>query len=286
MPWSGGAYSRVLDWTDDRAAGVNPQASRFDTDADDMAAGITACLHAGGQNAASADISWGTNKITNLGTPTADADAATKGYVDAVGTTGDIKFNFFSTAQTGWICYSTGDFTVAAASLPSIGNADSNATTRNNADTSALFVALYNEYDGTGSKPELVLQDDAGATVARGADAATDFAADRRLVLPDILGRTLGVAGTSGDTSNAPTARSTGDSVGEEAHANTADENGPHNHGVVANVYAGGTPSTTDIVSGQNVYANGSQVALGSSGNGDAHNTMQPTFFVNVHVKL
>lgn len=85
MAWNGsGTYSRVYDWTTDEANGVNPSAARFDTEADDVAAAINNCLAKDGQNAATGNINLGTNKITNLGTPSASTDAATKGYVDGL----------------------------------------------------------------------------------------------------------------------------------------------------------------------------------------------------------
>ena len=54
-------------------------ASRHDTHDKDLADGINDCLHKGGQNSATADISWGGYKITGLAAGTAATDAANYG---------------------------------------------------------------------------------------------------------------------------------------------------------------------------------------------------------------
>jgi hypothetical protein len=80
----------------------------------------------------------------------------------------------FKTPTSGWLKCNGG----------TIGNAASGASTRANADTANLFTALWNDTTNT----ELQLYTSAGATVARGASAAADFAANRRLALPDLRG--------------------------------------------------------------------------------------------------
>ncbi len=64
----------------------------------------------------------------------------------------------------------------------SIGNADSNATERANADCERLFKHLWAKFPG------LVVQSSAGVVVARGSTAAADWAANKRLVLWDERG--------------------------------------------------------------------------------------------------
>lgn len=54
-------------------------ASRHDTHDKDLADGINDCIHKGGQNSATADISWGGYKITGLAAGTATTDAANYG---------------------------------------------------------------------------------------------------------------------------------------------------------------------------------------------------------------
>lgn len=86
MPWSGntftrtnGTYTGSTTWTSDAGAGIKIVASRHDTHDQDLADGINNCLHKGGQNSPTANISWGTFKITDLGNGTLATDAATYG---------------------------------------------------------------------------------------------------------------------------------------------------------------------------------------------------------------
>lgn len=79
-----------------------------------------------------------------------------------------------STAPSGWVKANGG----------TIGSASSGATTRANADTSALFSLLWSEFDNTA----LPIQDSTGAASTRGASAAADFAANKRLPIHDVRG--------------------------------------------------------------------------------------------------
>lgn len=65
-----------------------------------------------------------------------------------------------------------------------IGSAASGATSRANGDTFALYSALWAEYDNT----RLPIQTSGGVAGLRGASAAADFAANKRMPLPN-LGR-------------------------------------------------------------------------------------------------
>lgn len=66
----------------------------------------------------------------------------------------------------------------------SIGNALSSATERVHADTLALFTLLWN------NDPNLIVYS-GGLPVARGANAAADFGANRAIALPDLRGRVI-----------------------------------------------------------------------------------------------
>ena len=86
MPWSGGTYTRTNGtysgaavWTSDASASINILANRHDTHDLDLASGINACLHKGGQNAATANINFGGFKPINVGNGTAATDAAAYG---------------------------------------------------------------------------------------------------------------------------------------------------------------------------------------------------------------
>jgi hypothetical protein len=102
---------------------------------------------------------------TDLNTAEATLATLSANYVH----TGDIKFGLYSSAPSGWVKMNGG----------TIGNASSGAT-RANADTAALFALLW-ALNATDS-PILT---SAGAGSTRGADAATDFAANKRLTVPD-----------------------------------------------------------------------------------------------------
>lgn len=80
-----------------------------------------------------------------------------------------------TTAPAGWVLLSG----------RTIGSASSGATERANSDTEALFALWWNSYSNT----ELPIQDSTGAASTRGASAAADFAANKRLPTPDYRGR-------------------------------------------------------------------------------------------------
>lgn len=76
-----------------------------------------------------------------------------------------------ATAPTGFVLGEGG----------SIGNGTSGGTERANDDTADLFALLWNDHDNAA----LPIQDSAGAPSSRGASAAADFAANKRMPLPD-----------------------------------------------------------------------------------------------------
>lgn len=80
-----------------------------------------------------------------------------------------------TSAPTGWV----------RGNGRTIGNASSGATERANADTETLYTLLWNSF----SNSVLAIQDSAGSATSRGASAAIDYAANKRLPLPDYRGR-------------------------------------------------------------------------------------------------
>lgn len=115
-------------------------------------------------------------KITNSGEPTLGSDPVTLDYFNATlaqsgAITGEVKAFRRKTAPSGWVKENGG----------TIGNASSGATNRANADTEALFTLLWGEFSNT----ELPIQTSAGAASTRGASAAADFAANKRMPLFD-----------------------------------------------------------------------------------------------------
>jgi hypothetical protein len=135
--------------------------------------------------------------------------------------------------------YSPGEFVLSASTTAptgtlatkggTIGNASSGGTARANADTSALFTVLWNST----TNAELVIQTSAGAPTTRGASAAADFAANRRMPLPDLQdGESLVAA-----VSSAVAARTAGAVL---THAHTASVTDPgHFHDARLNPGAG-----------------------------------------------
>ena len=108
----------------------------------------------------------------------------------------------------------------------------------------------------------------------RGSTSATILANNPGWVLvTDIAAQTIAVAGngTSGGFSN----RLPETTVGEEAHALTAAENGPHTHGYTTYGNLSGTAGANPI------FANPVAAQTdGGGANGTAHNNMQPTRFL------
>lgn len=75
--WSGGTFTRVHDWTEDEANGLNIESDRMDAEDDNFEAGINACLHKGGQNSPTANLPMGGYKHTGVADGTAGDDYAT-----------------------------------------------------------------------------------------------------------------------------------------------------------------------------------------------------------------
>jgi microcystin-dependent protein len=131
-----------------------------------------------------------------------------------------------------------------------IGDGSSGATERANADTSALYTLLWNGIDNT----RLPIQDSAGTPTTRGASASNDFAAHKRLPLPDARGRVhAGVDNMGSSTASRITATTNfdatinGNSGGSQNHTLTTAELAAHNHTITAtNAAHSHTISITD----------------------------------------
>lgn len=213
-------------------------------------------------------------------------------------TTGDAKVTIKTVADTGWVLFNDG----------TMGNAASGGTTRANADTVALFTLLYNNTTNA----------DCAVSGGRGANAATDYAANKTIALPKALGRVLATFGTGSGL----TARTMGSSLGVEtyalsqaetpvkAHAHAITDPGHPHTGTIAarsttsgvgntvlsfDASGGGTGLSNTSAAADLAPAGGIAVVNGvtniSLGNGadataSAHQNMQPTLFLNVMLKL
>lgn len=126
--------------------------------------------------AGSADDTWvrvpvgadGSVLTANSSQPSGVAWVATGA---ALFSTGDVKYTLKSTADSGWILLNDG----------TIGSGSSGATTRANADTEDLYTLIWNNCPDQWCP----------ATGGRGANAAADFAANKPIGTPRVVGRTL-----------------------------------------------------------------------------------------------
>ena len=93
-------------------------ASRHDTHDKDLADGINDCIHKGGQNSATADISWGGYKITGLANGVSTTDAAAYGQtITAVSYTTGTDLLTFTRAAGNLTCDLTGAIAITALSV-------------------------------------------------------------------------------------------------------------------------------------------------------------------------
>jgi microcystin-dependent protein len=237
------------------------------------------------------------------GTPTAGQVATFVNGTTITGTdlwsTGDVKPTIKIVADAGWVMMDDG----------TIGDASSSATTRANVDCLNLFTLIWNVMNDT----------NAPVPGGRGANAAADWAAHKRITLPRMLGRALASAGAGAGL----TSRPVGGWLGEETHTQIVAEMPAHNHGFSDPSHTHGGMSTNHIhyypanylnvqasyvtIDGGSTYnvslwggyhtntnytdigqpANaGTGISFSSNGGGSPFNVMQPTTFLNFMIKL
>jgi hypothetical protein len=205
--------------------------------------------------------------------PTTDLGVASKQYVDALWTTGDVKITLKTTADSGWVMFNDG----------TIGSASSGATNRANADTEDLFTLLWNN----------TTQANCAVSSGRGVSAASDFAANKTIALPKVLGRALAIAGTGSGLSTRELAAALGaeDAI-NVAHDHTATQ-ASHTH--TWEYTAAGAGGTATVVTagaaagsagGGPTAAAQPTITVASSGSSGTGANMQPTIFFHVMVKL
>lgn len=129
----------------------------------------------------------------------------------------------YSTAELVLSMSTTAPPGTLAANGQTIGSASSGATARANVDTEPLFTALWNSTANT----ELIIQTSAGTNTTRGASAAADFAANKRLPLPEWQDGEALVASVS----SAVAARTSGENVAH-VHTGSIASGGSHSHAI------------------------------------------------------
>lgn len=141
--------------------------------------------------------------------------------------TGDTKWRLGTGAHSGWV----------RVNGRTIGSATSGASERANADTEALFTHIYGEFSDTL----------APVSGGRGANASTDFAANKTITLPDCRGRTLaglddmgGAASGRLTTATVALPTTLGGTGGLQTHTLTLAESAAHDHGAGSAASAGG----------------------------------------------
>lgn len=131
-----------------------------------------------------------------------------------------------------------------------IGNATSGGTARANADASPLFVILWDNIANT----ELPIQDSTGVATTRGASAAADFAANKRLPLPDMRGEW--VRSFSDGRALIDVGRALGSAqaemIGPHTHTGSTDTTGAHTHGISGGGGSGDASKYRDGAGGVN----------------------------------
>jgi microcystin-dependent protein len=188
-----------------------------------------------------------------------------------------------------------------------IGSPNSGATNRAANDVYSLYELYWADY----SDALLPIFDSAGNASTRGASAAADWAAGKRLSVPDRRGRvSVGRDNMGGTAANRVTVASTGGgnaatlggTGGAETHTLTTTQMPSHNHSVVDlghshgytnnlngsfNGVNGDLDSGTRGTNTNRATATGfANLSVGLNGGGQAHNNLQPSLFCNVIIKL
>jgi hypothetical protein len=187
--------------------------------------------------------------------------------------TGDLKPTHKTVADTGWVLWVDGN----------VGDASSGATIRANTDTQALFTLYYNGY--TDALCPLATSTGGATTRAAQGTAATAFAAHCRMSLPPGSSRVLGLAGHGSGLTN----RVLGSKIGVETITPSIATMAAHSHDPPS-PYAAGTYLGQGVAGFNNMTFSGTDSVFSANtpvvGSGTPVNTMQPTVFINVMVKL
>lgn len=145
MPWSGGQFTRIHDWVDDKNAGIPITASRMDADSDDFTSGINNCLAKDGSNTPTANLNIGSFRLTSVGPGTALTDGANVSQVQA----GVLNWGVAGgTADALTVTFSPAQVTIADGTIVCIRAASANATTAPTLAFNATTARTITRYGG------------------------------------------------------------------------------------------------------------------------------------------
>jgi hypothetical protein len=197
----------------------------------DISSCLSSVLVRDGRNGMVGPLDMGSFPIRNVVDGSDPQDVATVGQLAAAITklttpAGKIGYFMLGAAPDGWIEANGG----------TIGNVSSGATTRASADTIDLFTALWTDF----TDAELPILTSAGAASARGATAALDFAANKRLTIHELRGEFL----RGWDHGRGiDTGRAVGSAQAEDfkshTHTGTTASAGAHTHTIPGQILSG-----------------------------------------------
>lgn len=223
-------------------SGQTVQAVQVNVPFDDVQSMLNQVLLRSGIAPLSGNLSAAGYKLTNLANGTSDGDSVNVSQLNAVSASvtnsappGAVQAFRRKTVPPGWVLEDGG----------TIGSASSGATNRANADTLALYTVLWTEFSNT----ELPIQTSGGAATSRGATAAADFAANKRMPLFDARTRFLrgSDSGLGFDLTLIPGV-SQFDAIKEHNHVAVVSGNVAHDH--LARGVNPGSGTAVGVVSG------------------------------------
>lgn len=183
--------------------------------------------------------------------------------IDQTPRTGDLRVSYWASAPLGWVPMNDG----------TIGNSASGATLASGSYTFQLYKTIW---DG-------VINGFAPVVGGRGADALSDFIANKPMQLPLSLGRALAASGSGFGL----TSRLLGATTGEETHVLTIGEMPAHTHPGSTAPFSASAPGGSAGLAGSSLTPSPTAaINVATQGTGGAHNNMQPTSFRNVFIKL
>ncbi|RVG01623.1 hypothetical protein CN172_04330 [Sinorhizobium meliloti] len=227
-------------------------ASQHNPPLQDLGAALNLALWRDGRSPLSGNLPANGFKLTGLAAGSSEGDSVNFAQLSEVGAKaaglvppGAVQGFMRTSAPTGWVKANGG----------TIGSSSSGATTRAAADTEALFTVFWESFSNT----ILPIQNSAGAASTRGASAAADFVANKRLPVFDF--RTRYVRGADdglGFDATITVGATQADIIKNHIHTGTTASSGAHTHSVPTGGTGGGNAAQTGPQSGNGITTNSS----------------------------